>query len=74
MCTNLEYNIRLSKLWVQDEKGNEKYTVNQFYGDGLKNLAGRHLKVGTNPWSHSVQATPIPPNIGKYFNLAMHHK
>ena len=43
---------------------NENSTVDQFYGDGLKNFNRRHLKVGTNPWSHSVQATPFPPDIG----------
>ena len=49
-------------MWVENE--NKKLSVNQFYGDGLRSFMGRHLKVGTNPWSHSVQATPIADNLG----------
>ena len=64
LCLIVGIKIRLANLWVQDGKKNENSTVDQFYGDGLKNFKGRHLKVGTNPWSHSVQATPFPTDIG----------
>ena len=58
----IEDNIRFARMWVENE--NKKLSVDQFYGDGLRSFMGRHLKVGTNPWSHSVQATPIADNLG----------
>ena len=66
-----EDRIRFARMWVENEKENKKLSVEQFYGDGLKNFMGRHLKVGTNPWSHSVQATPIPDNIGMLLSLSI---
>ena len=54
----------MRRLWDKDEKVNEKLTVDDFYGNGLKNFMGRHLRIGTNPWSHSVQAKALPDNKG----------
>ena len=54
----------MRRLWGKDENVNEKLTVDDFYGNGLKNFMGRHLRIGTNPWSHSVQAKALPDNKG----------
>ena len=56
--------VVMRRLWGKDEKENEKLTVDDFYGNGLKNFMGRHLRIGTNPWSHSVQAKALPDNKG----------
>ena len=41
-------------------------TVDQFYGNGLKNWMGRHFTVATNPWSHHVLGYALPEDIGNY--------
>ena len=56
--------VVMRRLWKKDEKENKKLTVDDFYGNGLKNFMGRHLRIGTNPWSHSVQAKALPDNKG----------
>ena len=59
----------MRRLWKKDEKENKKLTVDDFYGNGLKNFMGRHLRIGTNPWSHSVQAKALPDGKGFLIRL-----
>jgi hypothetical protein len=54
----------LAKIWKQNDEQNEKMTVDQFYGNGLKDFMGRHFRVATNPWSHHVQGLALPEDIG----------
>ena len=55
--------VKLARIWKENEQ-NKKIDIDQFYGDGLKNFMGRHIKVGTNPFSHSVQAKSLNESIG----------
>ena len=57
--------VRLARIWKEDDVQNEKLTVDQFYGNGLKDFMGRHFTVATNPWSHHVQGKALPEDIGK---------
>ena len=77
MCTIFLYStfyisdssVVMRRLWEKDEKENVELTVDDFYGNGLKNFMGRHLRIGTNPWSHSVQAKALPDGKGFLIRL-----
>ena len=57
--------MKLSRIWNEADGLNKKLTVDEFYGNGLKNFMGRHFKVATIPWSHHVQGAVLPEDIGK---------
>ena len=56
--------IKLARVWKENDEQNKKLTVDQFYGNGLKNFMGRHFRVATNPWSHHVQGYALQEDIG----------
>ena len=56
---------RLAGIWVENAENNKLSTIEQFYGNNLKDFMGYHFRVATNPWSHHVQAASLPENVGK---------
>ena len=66
-CLNFitkEDKMRLAGVWVENAENNKQTTIEQFYGNGLKDFMGYHFTVATNPWSHHVQGYSLPENIG----------
>ena len=57
--------MRFAGIWEENAENNKLSTVEQFYGNNLKDFMGYHFRVATNPWSHHVQAASLPENVGK---------
>ena len=56
--------MRFAGVWEDNSDNNQLSSVENFYGNNLKDFMGYHFTVATNPWSHHVQAASLPENIG----------
>ena len=56
----------MARIWKENDEINDKLTVDEFYGNGLKDFMGHHFTVATNPWSQHVQAVSLSEEIGNF--------